>query len=188
MGLGVKERVEQSFRRALETTPYKKITVAQLCADAGIARKTFYAHFSEKEGIIDFVFRRDVIAPQFQLRELLPRSVAVDNPKMFNVKLYECILADRDFYYRIVSPLRGVDDTFLRVVTWAIYDYNLAIMKDRLATTDPWIIDYTAYFFASSQALFTQKWISEGMVVSPEDLGDLYAKFTLGFWRTWEGE
>lgn len=180
----VKERVEQAFRSLLEKEPYKKITVAEICEEAGIARKTFYAHFENKEDVVSYIFRRGVTEPEYEMHRLLPRDYAEENSCLFHTRLYELIKEDGDFYYKLVGPLRGVDDTFIRVATWAIYDLNIKILSEgNYFRADDWEMDYTAYFFGSSQAMLVQKWISDGMKVPPEKLGDLYKRLALAFWK-----
>ena len=34
--------------------------------------------------------------------------------------------------------------------------------------------EYVSYFFASSQAMFCQKWIADGMSIRPKRLADIY--------------
>ena len=49
---------------------------------------------------------------------------------------------------------------------------------------DDWHTDYIADFFASSQAMLMQKWVADGMRVSPKELADLYGSVTGTFWRS----
>ena len=42
-----KERIARTFLECMETTPYGKINVSQLCERAHISRKTFYYHFED---------------------------------------------------------------------------------------------------------------------------------------------
>lgn len=179
----VEEIVEKSFRQLLKGCPYRKITVAMICEDADISRKTFYSHFHNKEDIISYIFIRDVINPQRTLRSLLPDSMREKNSELFTSKLYEPILDDREFYYQLVGPLKGVDDTFIRVASHAIYDLARSVIDAGEYFSSEWEADYTTYFFATSQAMLMQKWISEGMALSPEMLGALYRKITIGFWE-----
>lgn len=178
----VEKRVETAFRALLEKRPYAEITVSDICRDAGIARKTFYAHYDNKEDIIARVFANEVIGPQRELHKLLPKEVRSDNAPVFNKKFYDSFLEDRDFWYRIVGPLRGIDDTFIRVVTRGLYEFNIQILSENLATTEDWETDYAAYFISSSQAMFTQKWISEGMKIPTEKLAALYRRLAVAFW------
>lgn len=182
----VETSVEDAFRSLLEEMHYKKITVSLICSRANIARKTFYAYFENKENVISRIFVRDVINPQRVLVALLPMEMKSRATKMFHEKLYGAILADRDFWYRLVGPLKGVDDTFLRVATRAIYDLDFEIINENSMASHAvdWQVDYVAYFFASSQAMLMQKWISEGMVVPISDLADLYDKLIIDYWKT----
>lgn len=101
--MSVEDAVEASFRGLLEKYPYGKITVSMICDDTGIARKTFYSHFSNKEDIITKIFERDVVNPQFNMRAMVPHAVKDDNVAMFTTKLYQSLLDDRDFYYALVG-------------------------------------------------------------------------------------
>lgn len=181
--MNVEEAIEKSFRKLLVDTPYKKITVSMLCEDSDIARKTFYSHFDNKEDIISLIFIRDIVEPQRVLRGLLPDNMRATNSVMFHTKFYEAILADRDFYYRLVGPLKGVDDTFIRVASHAIYDFAYEVVQGGNYNGTEQEADYTAYFFATSQAMLIQKWISDGMTMSPEQLGALYQKLAVGYWK-----
>lgn len=182
--MSVCETVETSFRKLLEKHQYGKITVSMICNDAGIARKTFYSHFANKEAIISMIFERDIILPQTSMRNLLPGEMRSRNVSLFTSRLYEAILDDSEFYYTLVGPLRGRDDTFLRVATNAIYDFARCIVESAENCQSDEEADYAAYFFASSQAMLMQKWISEHYVVPPEDLASWYEKFTMGYWHS----
>ena len=45
-------------------------------------------------------------------------------------------------------------------------------------------LDYVAYFFASSQAMLMQKWIFDGMPLTPEELGTLYKQMAGYYWES----
>ena len=81
-----------------------------------------------------------------------------------------------------LSTARGRDDTFIRIATHAIYDLNINILTAHEWMGDIRKADYTAYFFASSQAMFMQKWVSDGMPYSPHELAKLYEEMTRQFW------
>ena len=180
--MGVEELIESSFRKLLVSLPYQKITVSLICEDTGIARRTFYSHFDNKEAILSAIFDRDIIRTQTSMRDILPDQVRKDNALLFMSKLYEAILEDGDFYYKLVGPLKGKDDTFLRVATNSIYRLACQVFDGSSQHTSEQERDYAAYFFASSQAMLMQKWISEKMVVPPEVLASWYQKFTIAYW------
>lgn len=180
----IPEKVERALRNLLEEMPYGKITVLALCEKADISRKTFYSHFDNKEDVFAYIFKRDVIEPMSDLRGLISAKKRSSNPEIFTEKIYEAVLEDRDFYYKIVGPLRGVDDTFLRVASHALYDYLVKVIDDpTYKSSSGWRAEYTAYFFSTSQAMIMQRWISDGMTIPPSELAEWYRHITLGFWQ-----
>ena len=49
--MDARSQIECSFRELLETQPYGKITVQDICDRAKVSRKTFYTHFHDKEDV-----------------------------------------------------------------------------------------------------------------------------------------
>ena len=78
--------------------------------------------------------------------------------------------------------MKGSDDTFIRVATKAIFDFNMELLSSRATAKDAQKMDYVAYFFAASQAMLIQKWIYDGFVYTPEELAALYDEMTQSYW------
>lgn len=179
--MGAKVAIETSFKKLVMRMPYDKITVAEICREAHLSRKTFYANFQDKEAVFASMFERDAIGPMRTLNETLTFEQAKSISHVFTENLYAYFEREKDFYSRLVKPMFGIDDTFIRVVTRAIYKLDREIMLDFNMGTDLQE-DYMAYFFASSQAMFCQKWIADGMPMTPKQLAELYHKMTGSFW------
>lgn len=171
-----------SFKRLLESTPYAKITVADVCRDAHLSRKSFYAHFTDKEAIVREEFDAHVIKPLENFNELFSLKEAGNLSSLIQEKIYANVAQERAYYENLIRPMRGSDDTFIRVATNGIYDFNMkmfAVLGTRVPALEA---DYAAYFFAASQAMLIQKWVSDGMPLSPKELAQLYLKMTRSFW------
>ena len=187
-----KTSIENAFKEIVAEKPYQKITVSEICDRAFLSRRAFYSHFKDKEEIVADLFDLHVIKPLRDIHALLHKDDIELMQESIVVRMYENVYTEGEYYRNLIGPMRGHDDTFLRVVTWAIYDYNrghIPLLSDRPDVQD-WIVDYIAYFFASSQAMLMQKWISEGMVISPKELAGLYIRITMQFWRnigSWDG-
>ncbi len=175
--------IEGSFKELLKTKTYNKITVTEICEHSGVSRKAFYANYSDKEAIIASLFDRHIMEPIRETRRFLSYEMRYTIADKFSLQMYESLYAEREYYTNLVCPIRGNDDTFLRVVTWAIYDFNIGHIPQLAKPMPEWQLDYTAYFFASSQAMWMQKWISEKMLIPPKDLAELYSKITSPFWE-----
>lgn len=187
-----KTSIENAFKEIVSEKPYQKITVSEICDRAFLSRRAFYFHFKDKEEIVADLFDLHVIKPLRDIHALLRKDDIEMMQESIAVRMYENVYDEGEYYRNLIGPMRGHDDTFLRVVTWAIYDYNrehIPLLSGRSDVQD-WIVDYIAYFFASSQAMLMQKWISEGMVISPKKLAGLYIRITMPFWRnigSWDG-
>ncbi len=102
-------------------------------------------------------------------------------PVMYE-KIYEQIYASKSFYKKLVGPMKGKDDTFLRIATQEIYELNIEILASHNYRGDSLKVDYISYFFAASQAMLIQKWISDDMPYTPEQLARLYNEMVNDFW------
>ena len=176
--------IEQSFRGLLRGKRYKSVTVKDVCEDAHVSRKTFYANFKDKEDIVSYIFKRDVVEPLHLINTVFSPEEAKGMVFMIQSKTYQPIFTDRIYYRDLVVPMRGRDDTFIRVATNAIYEFDREVLAPMAAKIDARHADYIAYFYASSQAMLMQKWICDDFVLSVDELARLYIDMTLGYWET----
>ena len=178
-----KTAIENAFKDILKEKPYTKVTVSEVCTRAAVSRRSFYKYFDDKEDIVKTLFDEHVVRPMRDLHALLTSADVRLMQDSFIVRMYESLFLEREYYMNLVKPLRGHDDTFLRVVTWSIYDFNMRHIPAIGSSASNWRLDYMSYFFASSQAMFMQKWISDGMTIPPADLAELYSSMTMPFWN-----
>ncbi len=180
--MDAKSAIEKAFRELVLKMPYAKITVTEICRNAHLSRKTFYDNFQDKEGVLQAIFEDDVVTPILTMNTLLTSKQSRDMMGVYMQNIYVPIYEDKEFYRKLVRPMKGVDDTFIRVVTNSLVELNMAIMEDAAISNDL-EREYVAYYFASSQAMFIQKWVFDGMPFTPQELGNLYEKMTGFYWR-----
>lgn len=179
--MGAREAFERCFRELVMEKPYQKITVTEICRKAHLSRKTFYDNFQDKEEILQAIFEDDVVKPVRTMNTLLSVRQSRNLQGIYMQNVYAPIYEDKEFYQKLIRPMKGVDDTFVRVVTHSLEQLNLEIMGDSEISSGL-EREYVAYYFASSQAMFMQKWIFDGMLFTPQELGTLYEKMTGFYW------
>ena len=177
--MGASEALEASFKKLVVRHPYDKITVAEICRDAHLSRKTFYVNYQDKEDIVASIFERGAVEPIRTLNATLTHEQARSISTMYTENLYGYFESEKDYYQKLVGPMFGKDDTFIRVVTRSLFALNQEIL-------DEFVIEdlereYVSYFFASSQAMFCQKWIADGMPISPKHLADIYHSMAFSY-------
>lgn len=183
MHMNSQELIEQSFKDLLAKKSYQNVSVSEICDNAYISRKTFYNIFSCKEDIVASLFDKHAMKSLYAFHDLLSYEESLLLPDSSITRLYESIYKERDYYMRLVSAKIGSNEAFLKAVTTAIYEFDLKHIPTLTDLESEWALDYAAYFFASSQAMLLEKWILDGMKVSPKELAELYQRLTLPFWE-----
>ena len=168
--MGAREALESSFKKLVMRHPYCKITVAEICREAHLSRKTFYVNFQDKESIVASIFEQGAVEPIRTLNATLTHEQA---------SYFE---TEKDYYQKLVGPMFGKDDTFIRVVTRSLFTLNQEILGE--FEIEDLEREYVSYFFASSQAMFCQKWIADGMPISPKRLADIYHSMAFSYFAS----
>jgi len=185
--VGASEALEASFKKLVLRHPYSKITVAEICREAHLSRKTFYVNFQDKEDIVASIFERGAVRPIRALNAVLTREQARSISVAYTENLYSYFESEKGYYQKLVGPMFGKDDTFIRVVTRSLFSLNQEILgQDDIGTEQE--REYVSYFFASSQAMFCQKWIADGMPIPPKRLAEIYCSMAYSYWfETFDG-
>lgn len=181
--MSAEDVIEVAFKELLKEIPYTKLTVTEICQAANVSRRAFYDNFQDKEDIVERLFDKHVMEPMRAFHRVLSFEESLMIKDSNVLRMYESIYRESEYYSNLIRPIRGHDDTFLRVATWAIYRFNMEHIPRLRKPSTEWKLDYTAYFFASSQAMLIQKWVSDGFKVSPCQLTELYQAITLPFWE-----
>ncbi len=91
----MKNLIALSFKRLLREHSFEKITIRMIADGAGIIRSTFYHHFKDKQDLLEWIIREEIIVPcEIPLREGCLRDSAVI--------MLQRMTADREFYYHSV--------------------------------------------------------------------------------------
>ena len=51
-----------SLRQLMDTTPFEKISIQDICAACGMSRKSFYYHFPDKYALVNWIFDTEFLA------------------------------------------------------------------------------------------------------------------------------
>jgi len=181
------EMIKESLKSLLKTTPLQKISVEDICRHAYVSRKTFYTYFTDKFDLIDKMFQDDVIAPMYELHELLPKHSFDSSTVIVLERFYQNFYNNKDFYTCIV---RGKGQYWFRERLVAhITGINKDLTQKYAKTLPPVEIEYMSYFFAASQAMLLYKWLQEGCErLTPLQMAEYYAKWAMHYWGTLEAD
>ena len=89
-----KDLLTLSFRELILKIPFDKITIKMITDGAGVIRPTFYKHFQDKYGILEYILQKEI-------REKI--DVLIENHLENDIFLLlcSCLSKDRAFYKKL---------------------------------------------------------------------------------------
>ena len=167
------EAIMNCFHKLVMEKDFKKLTVSEICEEAGVSRKTFYKYFKDKNDIVEQILIKDILNPMEQLRELYT-NMELPSGMIFNWQ-YQQFYNDRKFYQRI-SAFTGQNSFYDFIL-----NHSTSVISERLKNLELSAIDkeYMTYFYSSSHAMLLIKWIGDGMILPPKQIASYYEKWTI---------
>lgn len=183
--MNAQKSIETALSQLLQQKPYQQLTVSEICGHAGVSRNTFYTLFDDKESLVETLFERHAFESLLSIGSLLQREQLVTLRESLLRQYYENLYAQKEYYLALVCPLqKSSDDTFMRIACRVIYAHDMKMVKASGKSIPLWEAEYIATYYSSSEAAVTQKWISEKMVVSVNDISTLVSRMVLPFWES----
>lgn len=165
----MEEILARSFIELAKKKPIEKITIKEITDGAGVIRSTFYNHFVDKYEMIEWIVKDRLLGSVGVLLEngMIREAIIVVGRN---------ILHDREFY-KAAAKLEG-QNSFESIVEKSISDTFLEVFfRDPNAhnARNPWITpERIAGYFAHAMTYIFIMWIKADMIVSPEDMAEIY--------------
>ena len=173
--LGAANVIMAELEKMLDTEPYEKISVSQLCRRAGLSRKAFYSHFKDKDDVLRRIVERDIATPVTTLMPYLTLADLEEGGKLLVRHIYESLYQHRDFYVRatIQNHIAILRDVMREVLTATTV---LVFRGDEVEPSEKYL--YAAEFTSGANVAIMDRWFREGMVTPPEQLTDWVFEFS----------
>lgn len=151
-------KMESVFVALLQTKELNRITVSDICQQAGLNRSTFYANYEDIYALADVVRTK----LEQEVGELYKSEVTSGFNSNDYLKLFRHI-AENQLFYQTYFKL-GYDQQY-RIVR---YDTRLAAehFSDRL-------IPYHIEFFKSGLNAIIKMWLNGGCKETPEEMNEI---------------
>lgn len=165
----VKAQIAASFKELVLEMPVEKMTIKDITDRAGVIRVTFYNHFQDKYEVLEYIVQSEVLEPiKILIRNNLIKEAVV--------VIFSNMLKDREFYERVIH-LEG-QNSFDSIIRKCIYEELLEFIVEKSGdrkTKYSWITnEYLADYYTQSMAFIVLGWIKTGMIVPPEEMGEIY--------------
>lgn len=173
------DRIKSALKSLLCTKPFKAITIQDICNESGLSRKTFSKHFTSKEDVVAAQMHDDFVAPVRALRALLPMDEIKSSTSLMLEKTHITMYENKDYY---LSVTKGCGMAwFIETYTEQSYRLNLELYEERGFPAEE--VDFVAHYYAASQAMVFEWWLSRGMDVPPKQVAKMMNTWGFAHWR-----
>lgn len=159
--------IQQTFIQLLKEKPLHTISVRELCTRAGINRSTFYHHYLDiydlNQKIEDELYENFTQAFHPAIDEGSFSSMIVD--------IVHCLQKNAEYYEFILGDYG--DNSFAKRLLKYAYDQYEHLYSQVFETATAEMLQYYYEFASAGCIRILQKWFSEGMRLSAEEIGDM---------------
>ena len=151
-----KRALANALKELMQTVPFAKISVADICEKCDMNRKSFYYHFQDKYGLMNWIFDMEFI-------EFINRGTADKSPKEMTA-LFRILYDGRGFYRNALS-VQGQNS-----LTEHIREVAIPILRERMREALPDEEDQNFYldFFLDALLGAILRWIKDENCDPPE--------------------
>ena len=170
-----KKAITASFLSLLQKNRFNKITVAMICEDCGISRRTFYNHFEDLYALLDYIIESEVDT-------VLKSNKTKDAEKVAETLVaFGKVAADnKKAIYNLFDSMDGEEfRSYVKKMAEAFVESFTGEAENDFG-------QIRQHFYTLGVKSFLMEWLRSGMDTSPEDMAlalrmilessDLYSK------------
>lgn len=166
-----KKAIAKSFKHILKNKNFEKITIAEITAECGLNRQTFYYHFQDKYDLINWIVYQEAIM-------VIRKDLTIENWDTKVLELLTTMKKDEHFYQTTLKDIDGTEfQNYLFTVTKEIFQEMIErLASDRKMNQEVVRIMvqekkiFTAEFLSHGVVGMIISWAQNGMTQSPEEI------------------
>lgn len=160
-----KLNIAEALKTLMKTRSFDKISVSDITSQCCIHRQTFYYHFADKNELLDYIIRIELIEP-------LLSDFTLDNMYEKFFFLFDTIKSNQQFYQSALKTNAGDLFGFIsRLTTERFIDIFKEIeISNHFTLKNDFDNKIIAEFFGFGIAGVVFEWAQQGMLDSPEML------------------
>jgi len=159
-----KARICSALMKLLQTKPYRRITVSQVCDSAGVSRPTFYKNFASMDAVVRYRL--------LQLKKIYDRSHSSSGD----------LRAHLTEFYAFVGSNPEIDLLLTRGKVFPIFEEIVREdYETRLTRGKEQAREYLPGYLSATVVSLLRKWVESGYRQTPEQMGELASRLVDGY-------
>ena len=188
-----KQKLAVALKNLAETMKFEKITVADICEQCDINRKSFYYHFRDKYDLMNWIFDTEMITlmEKMESNGLKMQEYRLEDYKNWLTLLVRYFYANKAFY-KTVLQMEGQNSfsehfrEFLQPIFWIRMKQILC--NDDVGNVPKRYMDFAVENFSDAFIGGMQRWIFSDNPVSPDEYVDMLMFFLRNISKGLSGE
>ncbi|WP_195989674.1 TetR/AcrR family transcriptional regulator [Clostridium sp. D53t1_180928_C8] len=182
--------IKNSFIELVNEIGFEKVTVKNITEKANINRGTFYLHYKDKydlleksqNEILNEINEIIILASQEVKNSLSTNSNSIGNIKPFLVRLYTYIGENAELMPIILNS--NENSSFINEFKSLIQCYIVNFISNNHKLNKEISSKYMLEIVSSIHIGVIQKWISDGIIESPEEIASMLSSIINNFLKT----
>ena len=164
-----KAQICSALMKLLQTKPYRRITVSQVCDSAGVSRPTFYKNFDSMDAVVRFRL--------LQLKKNYDRSHSRSGD----------ICANLTEFYTFVRSNPEIDLLLTKSKLFPVFeeivreDYQARLANIKGQALNRTVFEYLPGYLSATVVSLLRKWVESGYRQTPEQMGELASMLIDGY-------
>jgi len=164
-----KAQICSALMKLLQTKPYRRITVSQVCDSAGVSRPTFYKNFDSMDAVVRY--RLLQLKKNYQRSHSRPGDI-----RAHLVDFYAFVRSNPEIDLLLTKgKLFSAFEDILREE----YQAHQADIKGQ--APDCTALEYLPGYLSATVVSLLRKWVESGYRQTPEQMGELTSKLVGGY-------
>ena len=162
--LASQRHIADALMRLIQEKPFARITVSELCKEAGISRQTFYTLFTSRENVVAFTLHA-----QYCYTPSMPVARDVKSSR----SLRALCRGYSEYIYENQRLIKTLVDNHIDYLLYDSFFDALDSCDCFLQNVDPCTRRYAAGFYAGGISSVARRYAQEGCSISSDRLEEL---------------
>ncbi len=145
-----KKALATSLRQLMETIPFSKVSISDICRHVGMSRKSYYYHFKDKYDIVIWIFQTECYVKCNHLK-----------PKEKFEKICTYLYDNRVFYAKILSA--NGQNALSEYIAKALMQ-SISFLAEPNDSKSPSVFE----FYKDALIISLRKWLTAYKTITPD--------------------
>ncbi len=158
-----KKALAAALKELMNEMPFSKITIADICDQCGMNRKSFYYHFKDKYDLVNWIFESEFLIPAKEQFENTSR--VIEDRWASTEQMCKYFYENKNFYSKVfkIKGQNCFSEYFRNLIVPVLEIRVFSMIDDKQAAA------FCVDFYADAALSALERWMVEKNSMTPEE-------------------